>query len=138
MQIEEINLLYVAITRAKSSIYIPEELISIEFPPSKQIHILKTLKEEDGETIEISNVEIPSSQLIEKSETTKEKAYSVVEVRETYKDAYRSWTEKLDEELTIMFCEGINVRDMAKHFGRTKGAIYSRIKKLELTEAYEK
>ena len=41
-------------------------------------------------------------------------------------------TVELDSELTKMFIEGINLRDMAKHFGRTKGAIRSRIRKLEL------
>jgi DNA-binding MarR family transcriptional regulator len=35
-----------------------------------------------------------------------------------------------------MYCEGVNVKDMAKHFGRTRGAITSRIKKLELEELY--
>jgi len=32
--------------------------------------------------------------------------------------------------------EGVNPKDMAKHFGRTRGAITSRIKKLELEELY--
>jgi transposase len=35
-----------------------------------------------------------------------------------------------------MYCEGVDKRDIAKHFGRTKGAIRSRIKKLELEEIY--
>jgi hypothetical protein len=46
------------------------------------------------------------------------------------------WTDELDDELTTMYCEGVNVKDMAKHFGRTRGAINSRIKKLELEELY--
>ena len=56
--------------------------------------------------------------------------------REKNRDAYKPWTPNLDEELTILFCEGSNVRDLSKHFGRTKGAIRSRIKKLELEEKY--
>jgi F-box protein 18 (helicase) len=65
-----------------------------------------------------------------------ERAYSVEVVREKHNSAYRPWTPLLDEELTKMYCEGITVKDMAKHFGRTKGAIESRISKLELMELY--
>jgi hypothetical protein len=35
-----------------------------------------------------------------------------------------------------MYCEGVNVKDMAKHFGRSKGAILARIEKLELEDLY--
>jgi DNA-directed RNA polymerase specialized sigma24 family protein len=65
-----------------------------------------------------------------------EKAYSVDEIRINHQDAYKPWTQELDDELTVMYCEGVNVRDLAKHFGRSKGAIRSRIKKLELEELY--
>ena len=65
-----------------------------------------------------------------------ERAYSVDVVREKHKSAYRPWTPILDDELTKMYCEGITVKDMAKHFGRTKGSIESRINKLELMELY--
>ncbi len=137
---EEINLLYVAITRAKNHIHIPETLIPENFASSAHIHVLKILKEENIE-IEIPSIQIASTKLIEKGEViinevenVKEKAYSVIEFRERHKDAFKPWTTELDDELTKMYCEGINVRDLAKHFGRTKGAIYSRIKKLELEE----
>jgi hypothetical protein len=50
--------------------------------------------------------------------------------------AYNPWTDELDEELTDMFCRGININKMVDHFGRTKGAINARIKKLELMELY--
>lgn len=69
-------------------------------------------------------------------ESKPEKAYSVDEIRTKHKDAYKPWTPELDTELTTMFCEGINPKDIAKHFGRTRGAITSRIKKLELEELY--
>ena len=54
------------------------------------------------------------------------------EIRLTHKDAYKPWTKELDEELTKMFCERVSIKVMAKHFGRTEGAIRSRIQKLEL------
>jgi DNA-binding MarR family transcriptional regulator len=73
---------------------------------------------------------------IDKKENKTEKIYSVDEIRTKHKDAYKPWTPELDNELTTMYCEGVNPKDIAKHFGRTKGAITSRIKKLELEELY--
>jgi hypothetical protein len=35
-----------------------------------------------------------------------------------------------------MYWEGVNIKDMAKHFGRTRGVILSRIRKLKLEELY--
>lgn len=129
---EEINLLYVAITRTKNSIHIPETLMPIEFPKSSQIHVMKVASEEEKENQRKSLV----LQTTKKTENITEKAYSVEEVRAKHKDAYKPWTPELDNELTVMFCEGVNAKDMAKHFGRTRGAIISRIKKLELEELY--
>lgn len=125
---EEINLLYVAVTRTKNSIHIPETLMPIDFPKSTQIHIMKVVSEEEKQqekTAQTNN-----------QESKTEKAYSVDEVRTKHKDAYKPWTSELDTELTTMFCEGVNAKDIAKYFGRTRGAITSRIKKLELEELY--
>ncbi len=127
--IEEVNLLYVAVTRTKNSLYIPETLIPSEFMDSPHIHVTKVLTEE--EKAELA--------LVSSKENTKgkeEKAYSLEKIREEHNEAYKPWTTELDDELTVMYCEGVNVRDMALHFNRTKGAIRSRIKKLELEEIY--
>lgn len=128
---EEINLLYVAITRTKSRIHIPETLMPDNLPPSKQIHIMKVDTEDEKQFQSFQNVAAKDT-----GYNLQPKAYSVEVFRSRYKDAYKPWTQELDDELTIMFCEGVNVKDMAKHFGRTKGAIRSRIKKLELEELY--
>lgn len=45
---EEINLLYVAITRTKNSIHIPESMLPAGFPPSPQIHVMKPEPEESA------------------------------------------------------------------------------------------
>jgi len=129
---EEINLLYVAVTRTKNSIHIAETLMPKEFPKSPQIHIMKVISEEVKEQQKTSFT-LGKSKM---KEINQENAYSVDEVRTRHKDAYKPWTTELDDELTIMFCEGIHVKDLAKHFGRTRGAISSRIKKLELKELY--
>lgn len=129
---EEINLLYVAVTRTKNIIYIPEPLIPSKFPKSPQIRVMKVVSEEEKEQQRKEEFK----QKTDKAESKTEKAYAVEEVRTKHKDAYKPWTPELDNELTVMYCEGVNVKDMAKHFGRTRGAITSRIKKLELEELY--
>ena len=126
---EEINLLYVAITRTRNSIHIPETLMPKELPPSSQIHIMRVEGEADKKEKEILKI-----LEAEPNAVFNEKAYA--QSREKHSHAYMPWTIELDDELTVMYCEGVNVRDMSKHFGRTKGAIRSRIEKLELEEKY--
>lgn len=115
---EEINLLYVAVTRTKNTLNIPEKLVPKGFPISNNIHLIKELPEKA----------VPKKYTFPKKETPNYAEKS----KETNKDAYQPWTKELDEELTILWMEGINPKDLAKHFGRTKGAISSRMKKLEL------
>lgn len=130
---EEINLLYVAITRTKNSIHIPETLMPKDFPRSSQIHVTRVDSKEEGkEKISVKALKTDTKT----KEKIKEKAFTVTEFRIKYKDAYKPWTQELDDELTEMFCTGVKVKDLAIHFERTKGAIYSRIKKLELEEKY--
>lgn len=66
------------------------------------------------------------------------KAYSLEKVGQTHKQAYQPWTKSDDNKLELLYCEGQKVKDLAKTFGRTEGAISSRIKKLELKEKYDK
>jgi superfamily I DNA/RNA helicase len=135
---EEINLLYVAITRTKNSIYIPETLMPSNFPVSSQIHVVKVMTEEEiAQQIHLSYTPQIAKNINKKyTQHENEKAYSVEALREKHKAAYRPWTVELDKELTVMYCEGVNIKDIMKHFGRTRGAIESRIKKLELEELY--
>ncbi len=123
---EEINLLYVAITRTRNSIHIPETLLPKDFPSSSVIHKMRV--ETTDKNLENGDITING--------ITRKIANPYEQIREKHKDAYKPWTTELDDELTVMYCEGVNVRDMSKHFGRTKGAIRSRIKKLELEELY--
>jgi len=134
---EEINLLYVAVTRTKNSIYIPESLVPSEFPNSSQIHITKVARKEEKREIGPLQQQFSPSLRINNKDKQKEKAYLVEETRKNHKDAYTPWTTELDDEITVMYCEGVSVKDMAVHFGRTDGAIRSRIKRLELKELYD-
>jgi len=119
---EEINLLYVAVTRTKNSLYIPENLMPKEFPKSPQIHVTEVSSEKKKE----------EEKKATKRENKTEKAYSAVESRSGHEKAYKPWTAELDAELTALHGKGVSKKKMAEHFGRTKGAIISRIKKLEL------
>jgi superfamily I DNA/RNA helicase len=129
---EEINLLYVAVTRTKNSIHIPETMMPTNFPISTQIHVLKVESEEE----KLQPKTIEPLQKNSRKENAKEKTYLVDEIRTTHKYAYKPWTPELDDELTVMFCEGFTIKDIAKHMGRTKGAIIARITKLELGDLY--
>ncbi len=125
---EEINLLYVAITRTKNILHIPETLIASSFPASKQIRVLKVANTEK----DIAKIEAVIAPLTNKKGNDIEKKYSVEAIRTKLKDAYKPWTPALDNELTIMYNQGVEFKNMAQHFGRTTGAITSRIKKLAL------
>jgi len=119
---EEINMLYVAVTRAKSALYIPAGLAPADAICFDPIHVA-----DDEEWY--NSISPPKK-------PAKDKAHSVNEIRKKHANAYKPWTEELDDELTVMYCEGVNIKEMAKHFGRNQGAIMKRIEKLELEEKY--
>lgn len=122
---EEINLLYVAITRTRTELHIPETLLPKDFPASPSIHVLKMQKDDDATTVE------PAGKFRRKSKTAaKEKTYNYTERRLAHKNAYESWTPEDDLALKKMFHQGIKMKTIADHFGRNTGAILSRLKKL--------
>lgn len=107
---EEINLLYVAVSRTKNKLHIPEKLLPKEFSlsPANHIKVMKPPK---------------TSQ--------KEKPQSVPQFRKsqpTY--ANKRWTEKEEYELVDMFNAGTSIEDIASYFERTKSAVYFRLKKI--------
>jgi hypothetical protein len=59
-----------------------------------------------------------------------EKAYSVAEIRKSHGNAYRTWTADDDEELERLEKEGKSIRELALIFGRNRGAITSRLRKI--------
>jgi hypothetical protein len=65
----------------------------------------------------------------------KAKAYSIEKLREVHKKANKPWTPEEDKELTVMYDQETGFDEMARHFGRMKSAIYSRLKKLGLVRA---
>lgn len=130
---EEINLLYVAVTRSKKSIHIPKNLMPSDFTTSNQIHIIKNKEKQESTEKTISTFSL-KTKVSDNHKNNKEKAYSVKEIRKKYKNAYRPWTEKLDAQLTKMYDDGVSIGDIANHFDRKEGAIVSRLKKIGLIE----
>ena len=63
-------------------------------------------------------------------------AQTVIEKRAENKNAYNPWTKEDDDKLELLFCEGKTTNELSEIFSRNKGAINSRIKKLELKEKY--
>ena len=58
--------------------------------------------------------------------------YSVEACRRVYPNAYDPWSEADDARLTELWREGLSLDEIAERFGRKRGAIISRIKKLNL------
>ena len=125
-------MLYVAVTRTKNNIFIPETLMPKMFPVSSMIHVLKVAVEEEKKP---ANTFITKTKVVSK-EFDKVKSYSVEETRNKHKDAYKPWTAELDKQLENLCCEGLEIKELAKQFGRTTGAIRSRITKLRLEALY--
>jgi F-box protein, helicase, 18 len=133
---EEINLLYVAVTRTRNRLIIPESLLPEAYVENK---FIRPLREEYNPK---KQFEYYPSSLTEVSETLKppktkqENIQKLEEIKSKNKAAYLPWSEELDEELTLLFCDGVSIKALSVHFARTPGAIQSRIKKLELREKY--
>ena len=68
-----------------------------------------------------------------KSKNRKEKTGLPKYIEQTrifHKQAYEPWTKKADKELISLFRKGKTVSELSNTFGRTQGAIRSRINKL--------
>ncbi len=81
----------------------------------------------------VSNKSNQPSKKAEQHEV-KHKAYSVEEIQQEFPRAYERWTSEEDERLKQQYVAGINIPALAKYFGRNKGAIQSRLKKLNILE----
>jgi F-box protein, helicase, 18 len=125
---EEINLLYVAITRTKNVLYIPEELLPADFPKLAQINIIK--KEEKKEPIIAEPAKAKSS--FSKYTGSKGKTFSVELLRTKNGEAYKPWTPEQDEKLIQLFNNNTSDTEIIKQFGRNAGAIRARLRKLGL------
>ncbi len=128
---EEINLLYVAITRTKNRIEIPESLMPIDVPRSPQIHVTKIGA---GNHPAEAAPGRSASKRTSRTGTTGArfpKTDSMTTARDKHAESYKPWTDEQDYELTRMDIEGVSIREMAQALERTQGAIRIRLRKLE-------
>lgn len=128
---EEINLLYVAVTRTKTSLHIPEELLPADFPKLDGINIIKK-EEENNENKHVVTAQPGSKRSYSSHTNTTGKTYSVELIRTKHGEAYKPWTPEQDEKLTQLFNNNVSDSDIIKQFGRNAGAIQSRLRKLGL------
>lgn len=131
---EEVNLLYVAITRTRNKLYVTESMLPKAFPASPHIIVSKTsppsataapaAKSIYGKTVYV--------QPAKKDTTKKATRWTLEEKRQQHQDAYKPWDEELDSLLLRMYHNGAPLAHLAEQFGRTRGAIISRLKKLNV------
>lgn len=126
---EEINLLYVAVTRTKNLLYIPESMMPVDFPSSLQIQIVKEFTAEEKKNSTNPKNILPLKKLNKKVDDKNEG-------KQKLNNANKPWTKELDAELTNMYTRGTDLQNMALHFGRTKTAIIMRINQLKLVEDF--
>jgi superfamily I DNA/RNA helicase len=124
---EEINLLYVALTRTKGLLRIPESLLPKDFPPSPHIQLIQE-KKQAGKNVAASKGKLSLTK--SGNRDGKANARSYAEQRLAHKNAYSSWTADKDAELIELYVGGADLSMLADYFGCTKGAIFSRLKKL--------
>ena len=125
---EEVNMLYVAVTRTKNILRIPFDLLPLS--EREEYVNYKNIIVENAPFKALNDNETPLKKTI-KNDNSK-----MDEIKKVHLLAYEKWTDELDFELTELYCTGNSIKDIAKHFNRTDGAIRSRIKKLELREKY--
>ncbi len=53
-------------------------------------------------------------------------------IKKNHNHAYEPWSKEADKKLTLLFRQGKSVKELSEIFGRTRGAIRSRIKRLML------
>ncbi|MGC4100965.1 UvrD-helicase domain-containing protein [Ferruginibacter sp.] len=125
---EEINLLYVAATRSKNILHIPEELLPKDF---LQFPSIKVIKKEEQVVSTVADT-TQKSKYISKYGSTIGKTFSVELVRTKGDESYKPWTQEQDDKLTRMFNTNTSESVMIKQLDRNAGAIRSRLRKLGL------
>lgn len=156
---EERRLFYVAITRAKDHLFLlskkdnPSRFIDeiprefkldpkIELTGFKifQCHSCRTKVQSTDNFCSYCGTSLGSAPNENLSDIAEANSFNLMkeEAQKKHSNAYEPWTESKDQELEKLFCEGVNVKELMKHFGRSKHAIISRIEKLKLKEKYDR
>ena len=131
---EEINLLYVAVTRTKNKLKIHQDLMPKDFPTAPQIDIIAKKSEDKTPKKEPAKILKPAQRRIINYSDEDGIIYHGVEedvvINKKPKEAYQPWSKEQDDLLKRLYQKGMSMTDLSKQFKRTKGAIWSRVKKL--------
>jgi len=137
---EEVNLLYVAITRAKQRLHLPKECVPESFKQPMR-HSIKLIRDSDSmEKLDAAasrkewfwrSAGERSAQPKRERKTREPKGS---EPREKPGSAGTFWSKSDEEFLKSEFKKGTPPRMIADTLGRTRGAITSRLKLLHLIE----
>ncbi len=132
--VEEINLLYVAVTRAKKILQIPETLLPEGFIANKNIIIIEKVKitkappKEKYLKTSVSN--IPKVGFAFDTSRTKRSDTN----KQLPAQSHQPWSDELDKELMEKFENLETYKNMAAYFGRSQGAIKSRLRRLGIED----
>jgi hypothetical protein len=120
---EEVNVLYVAVTRAIKNIFIHKNLLPENFPTSKNI---KTLSLDYDEKDETNKRKLDEFRIKDR----KDGSFSIDNIRKNNPDAYKPWTKEEELNLLSMVKANKSISEISKTLRRTKGAIISRLNKI--------
>ena len=123
---EEINLLYVAITRTRNRVYVPKTLMPAEHPSSCKILVMKPISKETDSMQTTTDMTTEYNYL--------EKVYdmSLNEAAHKYNQTEQSSTDEFDKQLMLMYNDGITLNDIANNFGQTVEEIKMRVRDMGL------
>lgn len=155
---EEINLLYVAITRTRGLLRIPETMLPKDFPKSEHIEVIQSVKKDKVSPLgqqnqkegyklqaassgeEKSGQKSPGERYKPQTASGKNAkggkktvtvpSYTQRRLEQKNTAISTNWNARADEELVELHRRGYRLKDMAEHLGRTRGAILARLKKL--------
>ncbi len=116
---EEINLLYVAITRTKHTLYIPEAMLPAGFQPKGSI---KTIGSKSGQPVYKDTFSKWEPDVKWKSSEIKKTGIKI-------ELSNKEWNEEDDDELYELLEEGWSISQIAEQLSRPRGDIRNRIKK---------
>lgn len=130
---EEVNLLYVAITRTRHMLHIPEAMVPEDFPPKPHITIVKPpekpLPPEEKKSSRPYWKERLEREL--DGQETRLRNHKIKESRARYEPASVEWTDAMDEQLRELYQQGISIFIIAEEMQLKRGAVLDRLKKLK-------
>lgn len=112
---EEVNLLYVAITRTKNKLYIPANLLPLHFPEYENIIIIPSGKDDNQTSID------PNSDLAK-------------EIQKTHSNAFKPWTFEQEVILKEKLKNKASIKEISVLLGRTTKSIRAKMKTLNIKD----